>query len=85
MSTFDKMKSKILKTPSANDITTEEVKSFLQHYGFILKRSKGSHFIYGYPNSNIDITINIPMHNPVKPAYIDLIRKAILEIEGGEL
>ncbi|MBQ4160548.1 MAG: type II toxin-antitoxin system HicA family toxin, partial [Clostridia bacterium] len=75
MGTFDNIKTKILKTPTARDITPRELQSFLDHYGFTLKRSKGSHFMYEYPGEVRNIMLNIPMHNPVKPAYIDKIRE----------
>ena len=82
MSTFDKIKSKILSTPTVNDLTAKEIQHFLTTYGFILKRVKGSHFIYFFPSKNRNIMLNIPMHSPVKPYYIDQIRECILEIEG---
>lgn len=81
MGRFEDMKDKIMKTPTASDITPKQLKSFLDHYGFILKRSTGSHFIYEYKGTNKVFMLNIPMHNPVKPAYIDEVRKRIMEIE----
>jgi len=82
MSSYDKIKQKILSTPTANDFTPKEIQNFLTKFGFVLKRSKGSHFIYAFPGENGELVLNIPMHNPVKPAYIDEIRKRIKEIEG---
>ena len=84
MSTFDKIKSKILSTPAANDLTAKEIQHFLERYGFIQKRVNGSHFIYSHPSKNRNIMLNIPMHSPIKPTYIDHIRECILEIEGDE-
>ncbi len=81
MGTYDNMLEKIKKTPTAKDITPKELQSFLKHYGFRLKRSKGSHFIYEYPGTDKPFMLNIPMHNPVKPAYIDLIRDILYETE----
>ena len=81
MGTQDNMKEKILKTPTAKDIGPKELQSFLKSYGFILKRSTGSHYIYAYPTDNKTFMLNIPMHSPVKPAYIDMIRDIICEIE----
>ena len=83
MSAFEKLKTKFMQQPVLNNITAEEVKSFLKHYGFIEKHINGSHFIYGYMNDSREIMLNIPMHSPIKPTYIKHIRKAILEIEGG--
>lgn len=81
MGTYDRMKEKILKTPTAKDIEPKELQSFLTHYGFKLKRSKGSHFMYEYPTNARNFMLNIPMHSPVKPAYIDMLRDIICELE----
>ena len=80
MSQFDKMKEKILRRPTANNISPKELQSFLEHYGFVLKRVRGSHYIYAYKDKQ-HVALTIPMHMPVKPAYIDQIREMILEIE----
>ena len=82
MSTFEKMKEKIMRTPTSNNIMPEELKNFLVKYGFVLKHVNGSHFIYEYPANNRTFVLNIPMHKPVKPTYIDQVRKQITEIEG---
>ncbi len=82
MSKFEKTKQQILHKPTLNNIMPEDVKSFLEHYGFILKHVNGSHFIYCYQTQCRNIILNIPMHKPVKPTYIDQIRDAIIEIEG---
>ena len=81
MGTYDNMLEKIKKTPTAKDIQPNELQSFLKHYGFKLKRTTGSHFIYEYPTQETTFMLNIPMHKPVKPAYIDMIREKIEEIE----
>lgn len=82
MGSQDNMKQKILKTPTAKDIEPRELQSFLKNYGFCLKRSNGSHFIYEYPTGAKPFILNIPMHSPVKPAYIDMIRNIIDELES---
>ncbi|MBR3933634.1 MAG: type II toxin-antitoxin system HicA family toxin [Clostridia bacterium] len=82
MGKYDNIRDKIMKTPTAKDIGPRELQSFLDHYGFKLKRSKGSHFMYEYPSTSRNIMLNIPMHSPVKPAYIDKIRDILYEIEG---
>lgn len=81
MGTQDNMKERIMKTPTAKDIEPRELQSFLNHYGFRLKRSKGSHFMYEYPTESRTFMLNVPMHSPVKPAYIDLLRDIICELE----
>ena len=82
MGTQDNLKEKILKTPTAKDIEPKALQSFLNHYGFKLKRTRGSHYIYEYPTNDKTFMLNIPMHSPVKPAYIDQIRDILYELEG---
>lgn len=82
MGKYDNIKDRIMKTPTVKDIEPKELQSFLKHYGFKLKRSKGSHFMYEYPTSTKNFMLNIPMHSPVKPTYIDKIRDIIYELEG---
>lgn len=75
------MLEKIMRTPTATDIKPEELKSFMKWYGFELKRTSGSHYFYAFPNVD---SLVIPMHSTIKPAYIDQIRKRIIEIEGEQ-
>ena len=82
MGTYDNIKDRIMRKPTANDITDKEIKRFLEGFGFELARSKGSHFIYKYKNSEQTLVLNIPMHSSIKPAYIDQIREAVLRVEG---
>ena len=81
MGAYDNMLEKILRKPTAKDIMPKELQSFLEHYGFVLKRVSGSHFIYECPSGTKHLTI--PMHSPIKPAYIDQIRDVIDEGERG--
>lgn len=81
MGKYERMREIIMKTPTANDISPEKLQAFLKHYGFELKRVTGSHFIYAYKGSQKEFMLNIPMHSPVKPAYIDMIRDQIVKIE----
>lgn len=82
MGSYEKMLKRIMKTPTVKDIMPNELQSFLEHYGFRLKRVNGDHFIYQYPTSVKTFMLNIPMQKPVKPTYIDQVRDTILEIEG---
>ncbi len=83
MSSFEKMKEKIMRTPTVKDIMPNDLKSFLNHYGFKEKHVKGDHYIYEFPGKTKNFMLNIPMSKPVKPTYIDQIRDKIMEIEGG--
>ena len=84
MGKYENIREKIMMCPTAKDIPPDKLKSFLEHYGFVCKRANGSHFIYEYKDGGKPFVISIPMHNPVKPAYIDLIRKIIIEVEERE-
>ena len=85
MSTFEKTKEKIMRTPTANDIMPNDLQKFLERYGFKLKKANGSHFIYEFPTTYKVFMLNIPMHKPVKPTYIDQVRDRINEIEGEKV
>ena len=61
MGNYDNIMEKILKIPTAKDIEPRALQSFLTHYGFKLKRSKGSHFIYEYPAESKTFMLNIPI------------------------
>lgn len=82
MGSYENTMKRIMKTPIAKDIMPNELQSFLEHYGFQLKRVRGDHFIYQYPTSGKTFMLNIPMQKPVKPTYIDQVQEIILEIEG---
>ena len=81
---YDSIKEKIMKTPTAKDISPEKLQSFLKHFGFVIKRTKGSHYIYEYKDTGRCFIIPIPMHDPINPAYIDQIRGIIIDIEGEQ-
>ena len=55
----------------------EELKKILEHYGYIGKETKGgsSHVTF---RKNGCVPITIPRHNPLKRAYIEIIRKAVM-------
>lgn len=82
MSKYEKAKERILSVPPPNDITPTELQNFLNKCGFVCKRAHGSHFIYEYPAKQRRMMLNIPMHNPVKPTYIDQVRECMEEILG---
>ena len=80
MSQFEKFKAKILSKEVPKDITPNELQIFLRKYGFDLQSVRGSHYIYKHPDLKVNLTI--PMHKPVKPVYIDLLKEKINELEG---
>ena len=46
MSKKEKLLAKMKKHPPQNDITLDEFKTFLNHCGFVHKRTNGSHHVY---------------------------------------
>lgn len=85
MTAFKKTKDKILQRPTLKNIMPDDLKNFLNHYGFILEHVNGDHFIYSYPACKKNFMLNIPMNKPIKPCYIDKIRDTITEIEEENL
>ncbi len=84
MSTFEKTKQDILARPTKSGIMPNDLKKFLKSYGFELKHVNGDHYIYKYPSKRKAFILTIPMAKPVKPPYIDQVRKIILEIEEDD-
>ena len=78
MSAHEKFKSKLLKKPCPKNIKFEELAAFLEREGFILDRSKGSHFIFARDNESLCI----PRRNPVKAAYIEELADIIRKLEN---
>ncbi len=73
-----------MKKPTNKNIMPKDLQNFLNRYGFVLEHVNGDHFIYSYPHQIKNFMINIPMAKPVKPSYIDQVRKIIMEIEENE-
>ena len=82
MSQYEKLKARLMQKLAPKDIRPEELQTFLAKYGFVLQSKGGSHFTYKHEKLPNLITIQIK--NPIGPAYINLIRKAIEEMEGEE-
>lgn len=81
MSQFEKFKKRVMRDKAPRDIMPDELKSFLKKYGFVHKRTCGSHFVYEYPTGNG--SISIPMAKPIKLAYIEELRDIITKLEEG--
>ena len=78
MSKLEKLLNRILGL--SNDLRFDELKKVLESYGYSVSTPKGgsSHFTFrkrGCP------AITIPKHEPIKKAYVKMVRKVI---EGGE-
>ena len=67
------------KAKCPRDITPKPLQSFMLKYGFVLSSVGGSHFNYKHPE--LEEIITIPMHNPVKPYIISLVKEKIERLE----
>lgn len=81
MSSYEKMKQKILQTPARKDIMPTELQNFLEKYGFKLMRIRGDHFIFKIQTEFLTKSLIIPMASPIKPVYINQLREIIIEVE----
>lgn len=65
-----KRADRLLSEPFRSDVRFKEVFVVLNDYGYLLKRSRGSHFIFDHPQLQ---SICIPKSEPIKAAYIRMI------------
>ena len=82
MSTWDKLISKVLLL--SNDLRFHELRKILEELGYKMNAPKGgsSHYTFRKDGCN---PITIPKHDPIKKAYIKLVRKAIEEEHKNEI
>lgn len=66
----EKRAERLLSEPFRSDVHFQEVLLVLNDHGYLLKRSRGSHFIFDHP---IHQSICIPKSEPIKVAYIRMI------------
>ena len=75
MTRFSKLKEKIEQKPTNKNISLEEIRRYLLHYGYRLDRITGSHHIF---RNNDGISLTIPVHNnKIKYCYIEKVTKEI--------
>ena len=75
MTRIKKLKKKIEQDNPSKDISYDEIKKYLEHYGFNLERVTGSHHIFRNDNGKIII---LPIHNKrIKYVYIKQISNKI--------
>lgn len=78
MSQWDKLLARLKTIP--NDMRYEEVRKILEGMGYKGDESGGgSHVIYRKSKCE---PISIPKHDPIKRAYIQIVKKAMEEIEN---
>lgn len=80
MSKYDKLFERICSCPS--DIRFDELKKALEKMGYSMSspHSGSSHFTF---RKNGCMPITIPKHEPVKKAYVMLVRNVIESEENG--
>ena len=66
MSKIEKIIKKMTVNPRDWRITNLE--AIAEHYQLYIRKSGGSHVVFGHENS--DIVITVPAHKPIKPIYI---------------
>ncbi len=78
MSKWDKLLKKILSL--SKDLRFEELRKVLESYGYTMGKPKSgsSHYTFRKPGCN---PITIPKHEPIKQAYVALV-KEIIESEA---
>ena len=81
MSKWDKLIKKLLSL--SKDIRFSELKKILEFYGYKMEqpRSGSSHCIF---RKNGKSQITIPNHRSVKPCYLLLVKKVVMEEEKYE-
>lgn len=64
--------------------TIDELEQIMLDYGIKYVRSKGSHRRYSYVSGGRKEQISIPVHKPIKPIYVKLVREVIEELISNE-
>ena len=74
MSKWEILPQKILAL--SNDMRFEELKRVLEAYGYVMHQPKGgsSHCTFRKKGS---MPITIPMHEPVKKVYVEMVRTVV--------
>ncbi len=74
MSTWDKLLDRILSL--SKDLRFEELRKVLETYGYTMKapRSGSSHYTFRKDGC---MPITIPKSNPIKKAYVELVRDVV--------
>lgn len=74
MSKWDKLLEKVYSL--SKDLRFDELKKILEAYGYTMKGTSGGSSHYTFRKKGVP-PITIPKSNPIKRAYIELVREAI--------
>ena len=69
---------------SPKNVSIREIKSLLEAYGFILKRTKGSHHIFIGMLAGRQFAITVPFNRPIKPIYVKQVVELCQQKEAEE-
>ena len=67
---------------SQTDVSPEQLRSVLEGAGFVLERTRGSHYRYFHPA--LDRQLVIPYRKPLFPVYVKEALKAIDEVMNDD-
>lgn len=78
MSKWDKLLQRIHLL--SNDLRFDELRKVLESYGYTMYSPRGgsSHYTFRKANKH---PITIPKHEPIKKAYVQMVREAIMNEE----
>ncbi|MDO4499645.1 MAG: type II toxin-antitoxin system HicA family toxin [Erysipelotrichaceae bacterium] len=78
MSKWSKLLSEICSL--SNDLRFEELQKVLESYGYVMSNPKGGSSHYTFRKKGC-FPITIPKHEPIKKAYVRLVKEVIEEEE----
>lgn len=81
MSQWDKLLDRILTL--SPDLRFDEIRKVLESYGYVMYGTSGgsSHFTFRKPGC---APVTVPKNDPVKKAYIKLVKKAVENEEANK-
>ena len=81
MSQWDKLLDRILTL--SPDLRFDEIRKVLESYGYVMHGTSGgsSHFTFRKPGC---APVTVPKNDPVKKAYIELVKKAVENEEANK-
>lgn len=74
MSKWDKLLERILSL--ANDLRFKELRKVLESYGYEMNAPKGGSSHYTFRKRGC-MPITIPKHEPIKKAYVEMVRQVV--------
>jgi hypothetical protein len=71
-----------MKLNPKNDWQIGSLESIAIYYGINIRKSRGSHVVFGHNKS--DIVVTVPAHKPIKPVYIKQFIILVESVRGDE-